>query len=166
MVRPDGFVSFPLVGDISAEGMTPPRLSLNIKERLSRLIKDPQVTVIVSGFGSKNVLVLGEVLKPGAYSFRGGTNVLDAISDAGGWKNSAVLNSVILVRKVFTYAPEAYRLNVYDIIKHSDFTQNMPLQPGDVIYVPKSFIANIGGFIENLRVNVGAYVTESTRVFD
>ncbi|MCM8782068.1 MAG: polysaccharide biosynthesis/export family protein [Candidatus Omnitrophica bacterium] len=166
IVRPDGYISFPLVGDIRALGLTPPQLASGIRENLSRMIRDPQVTVIVSGFGSKNVFVLGEVGKPGSYPYRGGTSVLDAISEAGGWKNSAVLNSVMLVRKAFTEAPEAHRLNVYALVKYGDFSQNMPLGPGDIIYVPKSFIANIGGFIENLKISIGAYITESTKVFD
>jgi polysaccharide export outer membrane protein len=166
VVRPDGFVSFSLVGDIKATSLTPPQLASNITENLSKLLRDPKVTVIVAGFGSKNIFVLGEVDKPGVYQFRGGVNVLEAISLAGGWKNSAVLNSVMLVRRVFTDQPEGYRLNVYNIIKHGDFTQNMNLEPGDVVYVPKSFVANIGGFIENLRVTVGAYLTNSVKIID
>ena len=166
VVRPDGFVSFPLVGDIKAASLTPPQLASGITESLSKLLKDPKVTVIVANFGSKNIFVLGEVGKPGVYQFRGGVNVLEAISLAGGWKNSAVLNSVMLVRRVFADQPEGYRLNVYNIIKHGDFSQNMNLEPGDVVYVPKSFVANIGGFIENLRVTVGAYVTSSTKILD
>lgn len=166
IVRPDGYVSFPLVGDVKANGLTPPQLSSLIKENLSRLIKDPQVTVIVSGFGSKNIFVLGEVTKPGSYPYRGGKTVLDAISNAGGWKGSAVLNSVMVVRKAFTDAPVAHRLNVYALVKKGDFSQNLPLEPGDIIYVPKSFIANIGSFIENLKISIGAYVTESTTIFD
>jgi protein involved in polysaccharide export with SLBB domain len=125
------------------------------------------VTVIVAGFGSKNIFVLGEVDKPGAYPYKGGIRVLDAVSLAGGWKNSAVLNSVMLVRKAFTDAPEAYRLNVYALIKKGDFSQNLDLKAGDIVYVPKSFIANIGGFIENLRVSVGAYFTNTSKnIFD
>lgn len=166
IVRPDGYISFPLVGDIKAKGNTPPQLASNIRENLSRLIRDPQVTVIVAGFGSKNIFVLGEVTKPGSYPYRGGISVLDAVSEAGGWKNSAVLNSVMLVRKAFTEAPEAHRLDVYALIKRGDFSQNLPLEPGDIVYVPKSFIANIGGFIENLRISIGAYVSEGTHIFD
>ncbi|MCX5715731.1 MAG: polysaccharide biosynthesis/export family protein, partial [Candidatus Omnitrophica bacterium] len=67
VVRPDGYVTFPLVGDLRAVGYKPPELASSIKENLARLIKDPQVTVIVAGFGSKNIFVLGEVDKPGAY---------------------------------------------------------------------------------------------------
>ena len=166
VVRPDGYISFPLVGDITAAGQTPPQLASNVKENLSRLIKDPQVTVIVLGFGSKNIFVLGEVIKAGAYPYRGGVNVLDAISEAGGWKSSAVLNSVMVVRKAFTEAPEAHRLNIYALVKNGDFSQNIALEPGDIIYVPKSFIANIGSFIENLKISIGAYVTEGTHVFN
>ena len=92
--------------------------------------------------------------------------MLDAISDAGGWRNSAVLNSVMVVRKAFTEAPEARRLNVYALVKNGDFSQNVALEPGDIVYVPKSFIANIGGFIENLRITIGAYVTNSTNLFN
>jgi len=166
VIRPDGYISFPLVGDIKAVGLTPPQLTSSLRENLSRLIKDPQVTVIVAGFGSKNIFVLGEVTKPGVYTFRGGVNILEAISQSGGWKNSAVLNSVMLVRNVFTDHPEAYRLNVYAIIKNGDFSQNLMLQPGDVVYVPKSFVANIGGFIDNLKITVGAYITNNTNILN
>lgn len=166
VVRPDGYISFSLVGDIKAATLTPPQLASGITGGLSKLLKDPNVTVIVANFGSKNIFVLGEVDKPGVYQFRGGINILEAISLAGGWKNSAVLNSVMLVRRVFTDQPEGYRLNVYNIIKRGDFSQNMTLEPGDVIYVPKSFVANIGGFIENLRITVGAYVTNSSNIFN
>lgn len=157
IVRPDGNISFPLVGDIRASGLTPPELSANIRENLSQWIKDPQVTVIVTDFGSKNIFVLGEVLKPGLYRYRGGMNVLNVLSDAGGWKNSAVLNSVMLVRRAFSDAPEVKRLDIWRLVKKGDFSQNVPLQPGDIVYVPKNFIANIGAFIENLKITVGAW---------
>ncbi|MCX5715732.1 MAG: hypothetical protein NTV07_02510, partial [Candidatus Omnitrophica bacterium] len=98
--------------------------------------------------------------------YKGGIKVLDAVSLAGGWENSAVLNSVMLVRKAFTDAPEVYRLNVYNLIKKGDFSQNLEVRAGDIVYVPKSFIANIGGFIENLKVSVGAYFTNTTNIFD
>ncbi|MFH1848335.1 MAG: polysaccharide biosynthesis/export family protein, partial [Candidatus Omnitrophota bacterium] len=157
VVRPDGNISFPLVGDIRAAGLTPPELSSNVRESLSRLLKAPQVTVMVSDFSSKNIFVLGEVGKPGAYKFRGGVNILNAISDAGGWRDSAVLSSVMLVRKVFTDAPEVKRLNVWRLIKKGDFSQNADIRPGDIVYVPKNFVANIGAFIDNLKVNFSAF---------
>lgn len=166
IVRPDGYISFSLIGDVKAAGISPPELSSLIRENLSRLIKDPQVTVIVSGFGSKNVLVLGEVAKPGSYPFKGGTYVLNAISEAGGWKSSAVLSSVMLVRKAFTDATEAHRLDVYALVRRGDFSQNLMLEPGDIIYIPKSFVANIGSFIENLKISVGATITENTTFLD
>jgi len=166
VVRPDGYISFPLVGDVKAKDLTPVQLSIIIKEYLSRMIRDPQVTVIVSNFGSKNIFVLGEVTKPGTYSYRGGMSILDAVGAASGWKDSAVLNSVVVVRKAFTEAPEAHRLNVYALIKKGDFSQNLALRPGDIIYVPKSFIANIGAFVDNLKVGLVASITENTTFFD
>ena len=82
---------------------------------------------------------------------------MNIISDAGGWRNSAVLSSVMLVRKAFTDAPEVKRLNIWSLIKKGDFSQNVAIQPGDVIYVPKNFVANIGDFIDNLKISVGTY---------
>ncbi len=165
VVRPDGCISFPLVGDVKALGKTPAQLAADIKDGLARLIKNPEVTVVVAGFNSKTIFILGELNKPGSYPYRGGMTILDAISQGGGWRNSAVLNSVMVVRKAFTDAPEAHRLNVYALIKNGDFSQNLALEPGDIIYVPQSFVANIGAFIENLRISVGAYVTENTHLF-
>ncbi|MEI8175354.1 MAG: polysaccharide biosynthesis/export family protein, partial [Candidatus Omnitrophota bacterium] len=148
-----------------ALGKTPAQLAADIKDGLARLIKNPEVTVVVAGFNSKTIFILGELNKPGSYPYRGGMTILDAISQGGGWRNSAVLNSVMVVRKAFTDAPEAHRLNVYALIKNGDFSQNLALEPGDIIYVPQSFVANIGAFIENLRISVGAYVTENTHLF-
>ena len=82
--------------------------------------------------------------------------MLDAISGAGGWKNSAVLNSVMLVRKAFTDAPEVHRLDVYALVKKGDFSQNLSLNQGDIIFVPQSFVANIGNFLDNLKVSLSA----------
>ena len=78
-VRPDGWISLPLVGEILAYGVSPGVLSERIQEKLLQYLKDPHVSVIVSKYKSKKILVLGEVKKPGMYQFEGDLTAFDAI---------------------------------------------------------------------------------------
>lgn len=149
VVRPDGKIAFPIVNDIQASGLTPAELDANLVKGLSDIIRDPEVTVTILSFASKKIFVLGEVRRAGVYPFRGKMTVLEAISEAGSYTDDAVLRSTIIVRRGYTEKPEITRINLEKVIKKGDFRQNILLQPGDIIFVPKSFIAKIDTFIDH-----------------
>ena len=84
-VRPDGFISLPMVGELKAEGRTPTELSDEIREALKPYVQEPRVTVVVREVNSSRVFITGEVAHPGAYPLRGRVSILQAIALAGGY---------------------------------------------------------------------------------
>ena len=149
VVRPDGKISFPLVGNVNVCDLTTDDVEKAIESGLSATLNQPKVNVNVRSFQSKKIFVLGEVNKPGVYPFEGRVTVLDALSKASGYKSdTAALKSVMVIRKGYSSKPEVLRLNVYEVIAKGRFSQNIYLQPYDIIFVPKSFIANVNTFVD------------------
>ena len=102
LIRPDGYVSMPIIGDIQAAGLTADALAAQITERLKGYIQNPSVSVNVKELNSYSVFVLGEVAKPGKYQLKSYVTVLQAISMAGGFTNYASKNRLhgVLVSEI------------------------------------------------------------------
>ena len=130
LVRPDGRISVPLIGDVTASGRTPEQLEKDISERLSKFIKDPQVNVGILSVGSKKYFILGEVNKPGSFPLVVPTNVLEALVNAGGFRDFANQTKILILRgdKVFTF-------NYKQVTGGKKPEQNILLEPGDKIIV-------------------------------
>ncbi len=142
IVRPDGKISFPLAGDIPAVGLTFSQLKEEITRRLKDYIKYPVVSISLRKLGGKKIIVLGEVGSPGVYSVTGKRTILEAIALAGGFTQDAVLSSVILIQGGLEN-PKGARVNLSSAINKADVSQNVVLEPEDIVYVPKKFIANV-----------------------
>jgi len=164
IVRPDGRISFPLVGDIQASGLTIPRLDQEITERLKEYIKFPEVSISIRKIGGKKIIVLGEVLSPGVYSMTGKNTVLEAIAMAGGFTTDATVSSVILVKGGLA-EPKGIRLNLNRPLIKGDLTYNVTLQPEDIIFVPKRFISNVNYVVNTILgpIMQGSYSVETLR---
>jgi polysaccharide biosynthesis/export protein len=138
-VRPDGKISTPLVEDMVAVGKTPTQLARDIEKVLAEYVKSPQVNVIVtqplSAFSQ--VKVIGQVVKPQSLPYREGMTVLDALLTVGGLGPFAAGNRAKVVRTVGGKQTEI-GVNLGKIIDKGDMTQNLKLQPGDVIVVPET----------------------------
>lgn len=130
-VRPDGKIAFPLAGDVYVAGMTPDELRAQITLRLSKFVRNPQVTVIVSKYNSKQVYVLGQVKTPGIVRLSTDITVLQGIAHAGGMTDDADLQGALLVRNA-----QIVPVNFERLLRNGDFTQNIPLHPNDTILVP------------------------------
>ena len=98
-VRPDGFITFPLVGDLQAVGKTTQELAAEIQQKLRSYVIDPHVTVLVREFRTVSVQVLGEVKTPGYYQVRAGARLLDVLGLAGGPTKAADLSQVSITRQ-------------------------------------------------------------------
>jgi polysaccharide export outer membrane protein len=148
VVRPDGKISMQPVGDIKVTGMTPAELSEIIAETYSSIIKNPEVTVIVRSFGGYQVYVLGEVNSPGEFPIQRNLTVLQTIAQAGGQKESANMKSVLLMRRDKNGVITAKRVDLSGtspgIMKKNDIF----VEAYDIIYVPKTFIANVNMFVD------------------
>jgi len=164
IVRPDGKISFPLAGDIQAVGLTPAQLDKEITDRLKEYIKYPEVSISVRKLGGQKIIILGEVVDPGVYYGTGKSTVLEAIAAAGGFTPHAVVSSVVVIKGGFS-SPKGIRLDLNRALLKADMSQNIYLEPQDIIYVPKKFIANVNYFVNQIigPISQGVYNTEKLR---
>ena len=135
VVRPDGMFSFPLVGDIQAENQTVEDIRGELVKRLTKYIPNPNVSVAVTKVASYKVYVVGRVNKPGEYVIGHYTDVLQALSLAGGLTPFAGENDIKVMRRV-RGGQQAIPFRYGDIRKGRDLEQNILLQRGDVVMVP------------------------------
>jgi polysaccharide biosynthesis/export protein len=140
IVRPDGRISTPLVQDLMASGRSPGELAGEIEKVLAKVIREPQVTVVVSGFQgvySEQIRIVGEAAKPQAVPFRQDMTILDVMIQVGGITDFADGNAAVLVRG--SEGGKQYSLRLKDLLKRGDITANAPMQPGDIVIVPQSW---------------------------
>lgn len=133
VIRPDGKVAFPIVGEIDALGTSTGQLTELLTEGLSHYINDPKVTVNIIKFRTIRVYVLGEVVKPGMYELEKQHNLLDALGAAGSYTRNAAKKKVYIIRKDQTSTP--VKVNLMNIWEKGDMTQNYALGDGDVVYL-------------------------------
>jgi len=135
LVRIDGYISFPLINDIQAAGLTPLALKKNIESGLKAFISNPVVTVTVTDPASQRFYILGEVVKTGEYPLRKDLTVLQAFAIAGGFTQWAAKDEIILMRKEGG-KDKIYRVDYKDIVRGRSIEQNVALRADDTIVVP------------------------------
>jgi polysaccharide export outer membrane protein len=135
LVRIDGKISFPLLGDVQAAGQTPLQVKKEIEAGLKDYVSNPIVTVTVKNPGSQKFYILGEVAKTGEYQLVKGLTVLQAFALAGGFTQWAAKKEIILVRNE-DGKEKIYRVNYKHIVEGKDFSKNIHLKADDIIIVP------------------------------
>jgi polysaccharide export outer membrane protein len=135
VVRPDGMFSFPLVGDIQAEERTVDEIRTDLVKRLTKYIPNPNVSVAVIKVLSYKIYVVGRVNKPGEYLIGHYTDVLQALSLAGGLTPFAAENDIKVIRRLKGHQ-QVFLFRYGDVRKGQDLEQNILLQRGDSIMVP------------------------------
>ena len=135
VVRPDGKISLPVIGDVQAEGLAPEALTKNLEEALAQYIKTPKVSVIVKQINSQKVYVLGQVQSPGVIPLQGEMTLLQAIAQAGGFAEWAKKGDVILLRKT-NEGDQRIVVNLNKVIRGKEGGDDVRLQAGDKIIVP------------------------------
>ena len=134
-VRPDGFISLPLLNDVRAAGRTPMELREELVRKYERVISSPMVTVIVADVSSFDVSVLGRVRRAGRYEFRGPTTVLDVLAMAGGPDDYADMDRILILRPgKDTF--ERIRFNYSEAVRGNGNGGVSSVQGGDIIIVP------------------------------
>ncbi|HEY6389200.1 MAG TPA: polysaccharide biosynthesis/export family protein [Candidatus Acidoferrum sp.] len=134
-VRPDGKITLPLLNDVQAVGLTPMELARVISDQLKKYINEPQVTVSVTEINSRRIYVNGEVTKAGAYALLPHMTVLQALSSSGGFTQFARVKNIYVLRMENSKQTKI-PFNYKEAISGKNATQNIELQPGDVIVVP------------------------------
>ena len=139
-VRPDGFITVPLVGDIVAGGQTPAEIAAETETRLRQFIRTPKVSVIIQEIPSaefqNRVRVVGGVAEPKSIQHRDGMTVIDLVLEAGGVNEFASPNQAKLYRTTNGVAG-VYDIYLADILSSGLLDTNYPLIPGDVITIPE-----------------------------
>ena len=139
-VRPDGYISTPLVEDMQAAGKTPTQLARSIETALAEFVRSPNVTVIVRQFvGEYNqqIRVVGQATEPKSLNYRSGMTLLDVMIEVGGLGEFAAGNKAKVVRKE---GGREVTINVRlkDLLNRGDMDENIAMKPGDVLIIPES----------------------------
>lgn len=162
VVRPDGRISLQLVQDVQAAGLTPEQLKDTLYDKYRTQIKLPEITVLVRSFSAQKVYVDGEVFRPGLFPLTGQMTIFQSLASAGGLKETARTQEIIIIRRGPENRPFSRVINLEKVIDGTDPTQDLLLFPADIIFVPRSSIANINLWIDqyirkNIPVPFGLY---------
>jgi polysaccharide export outer membrane protein len=139
-VRPDGKITTPLIDDLPALGKTPTELSRDMEKALTKYIRDPVVTVVVTSFigpTSQQIRVIGEATTPQVLPFRTQMTLLDVMIAVGGLTDFADGNAARIFR--VSDGGKLYSVRLRDLVKRGDITANVDMRPGDILIIPQSW---------------------------
>ena len=139
-VRPDGKISAPLVEELPAQGKTPVELARDVEKVLSKYVRDPIVTVLVSGFVgpySEQIRVVGEAAKPQFMAYKVKMTLLDVMIQSGGLTDFADGNRATILRTA--EGNKQYAVRIKDLLKRGDVSANVEMRPGDILIIPQSY---------------------------
>ncbi len=138
-VRPDGKLSTPLVDELVAQGKTSVEVARDIEKVLGKYVRDPVVTVVVTGFVgpySEQIRVVGEAAKPQALPFKQKMTLLDVMIAVGGLTDFAAGNKATILRG--GAGNQQYSVRLQDLLRRGDVSANVEMQPGDILIIPQS----------------------------
>jgi polysaccharide export outer membrane protein len=141
VVRPDGGISLPFVGDITASRLTAVQLSMQLHHLYRKVLENLSVTVAVLGARSNKVYLLGQVEKPDMYDLIGPTTLTQIVARAGGFTRDANMEQVVVISRRADGRPEAAVLDLKDMISQGNLAQDVFLKQYDVVYVPRTKLA-------------------------
>ena len=153
-VRPDGYVSFPMVGPVKADGLTVDEFTAELQQGLSRYIINPDITVNVTKLGGIRVYVFGEINRPGVYTLTKSSTVIDAIGAAGSFNWDTAKKKIYLIHQDNPEKPIPINLN--RILQTGDMSENYIMREGDVLYLTKNSRINFARDIAPILT--GAYM--------
>ena len=148
VVRPDGKISLQLVDEVQASGKTPSQLDEELTKKYSVELKRPAITVILRSFSGQQIFVGGEVSKPEAITLTPQMTPLQAVMNAGGFLDTADKNNVKIIRAGADNQPQTYTLNLEQTADNATPDLKFQLQAGDVVYIPKTGIAEAGVWMD------------------
>lgn len=139
-VRPDGKIATPLVDELVAQGKTSTQIARDVEKAISKFVRDPIVTVIVTSFigpYSEQIRVVGEAAKPQFLPYKQKMTLLDVMIAVGGLTDFADGNSASILRA--SEGDKQYAVRIKDLIKRGDMSANVEMKPGDVLIIPQGW---------------------------
>jgi len=156
-VQPDGFVTLKGVGSVFVEGQTVPELTSTLKSAYAKILHDPVITISMKDFEKPYFIAAGQVGRPGKYELRSAITVTEAVAIAGGFNDRSKHSEVVLYRPTPGGAFEAKVLNIKKLLASHNLSEDVRLQPGDLVYVPQNTFSKVRPYIPSPGVGVGAY---------
>jgi polysaccharide export outer membrane protein len=155
-VQPDGYISLEIGGDLKVAGLTVEQTREAILKRASARLQDPVATIVLKEFQKPYFVVSGEVNTPGKIEMRERVTALQAIMLAGGMKEGANSGQVVVFHGINSDTAEVKLLNLKSIRRTSDLENDLTLQPGDMVFVPRDKISKIERFMR--LASVAAFI--------
>jgi len=147
-IRPDGYLSFPVIDDVLAGGKTLPELKTILTKQYQAQVDNLTITLILQEMKANVVYVMGEVEKPDIYLMDGQTSIAQLISRAGGFKDAAEKSTVLVISRDKQRRPWGRLVDMKKVLYDGDISQDIILNQYDVVYVPKSAIAQANLFVK------------------
>jgi polysaccharide export outer membrane protein len=148
MIGPDGKISLQLIDEILAAGLTTSQLDELLTREYAKYLENYSINVLVREYSGLKVYVGGEVVRPGFVSLKGNLSILQSIFAAQGFKETAKPENVILIRKGPENRPLAMAIDLGPVISGEQMENDIYLMPADIVYVPKTWIAKAGKFVD------------------
>ena len=147
VVQPDGYISLEIGGDLKVAGRTLAQVRSLILAKARARLESPELNVILKEFQKPYVVVAGEVVQPGKLELREKLTALQAVLLTGGFKDSAKSSQILLFRKLNAETAEVRILNFKTLTRTSDLENDLTLQPGDMLLVPRNRISKIERYV-------------------
>ena len=154
-VQPDGFVTLKGVGTILVQGETIPELTETLKAAYTKILHDPIIAIALRDFEKPYFIAAGQVARPGKYDLRSALTITEALALAGGFSEKAKSSQVVLFRPAPSGIFEPKVFNIKKLLASRNLSEDVPLLPGDMLYVPQSVFSRLRPFMPT--ASMGAY---------
>ncbi len=149
-IRPDGKISLQLIDDVRAEGFTCSELDKILTKEYENQLNKAIITVIVKNFEGQKIYIAGEIKGPGEIKMTGKLNALQAIFTSGGFTKDANRGEVVIISRGPDNKPVARKVNLRKALKGKLLENEYLLRPFDLVYIPKTRLANINDFTSHI----------------
>ena len=158
-VQPDGYVALTGIGNLDVAGKTVPEVTELLKSSYAAILHDPIINIILKDFQRPYFIASGQLSHPGKYELRSDTTLAEAIAIAGGFTEDSKHSEVLLFRRVTNNWVEIKRVDVKRMFKEANLTEDVHLQPGDMVYVPQNRYSKFKRYIPSpgVGMNVNPY---------
>ncbi len=152
-VQPDGYITLKAIGSVYVEGQTVPELTQTLTNAYTKILHDPVIAISLKDFEKPYFIASGQVARPGKYDLRGDLTVTEGVAIAGGFDEKSKHSQVVLFHPVPTGGFEAKVINVKKLMASKDMSEDIRLQPGDMLFVPQNSLSKIKPFLPSSSVS-------------
>jgi len=153
-VQPDGYVSMRDVGDVYVAGKTVPQVTEDLRNAYGKTLNHPLLSIVLKDFQKPYFIADGQVGHPGKYELRDDTTLTQAVAMAGGFLSSAKHSQVVLYHRVSDQWTSATLIDIKKMEKNHDMSEDIHLQPGDMVFVPKNGFSKVAPFIPTANLSM------------